>query len=107
MAMQYGIFSANYPLTDEELESAAAAVLGPHKKKLHGLTLKPERLQQIRNERRPAAATRRRSKCNTSCVPRRRCSTVSGADLDVTECSIEEIASRIMDQQGIPRHARS
>jgi regulator of PEP synthase PpsR (kinase-PPPase family) len=27
--------------------------------------------------------------------------------LDVTECSIEEIASRILDEMGLVRHARS
>ena len=29
------------------------AVLRPHQQKLYGLTIRPERLQQIRNERRP------------------------------------------------------
>src|SRR5499427_9545088 len=54
MALQYGIFAANYPLTEDDLESGELPRrLGAHRGKLYGLTIKPERLQQIRNERRP------------------------------------------------------
>ena len=54
MALQYGIFAANYPLTDEELEAGVVPkVLLPYRRKLYGLTIEPERLQQIRQERRP------------------------------------------------------
>ena len=54
MALQYGIFAANYPLADEEFETGRLpASLAPYQRKLYGLTIAPERLQQIRNERRP------------------------------------------------------
>ena len=54
MALQYGIFAANYPLTEDDLEAGTLpARLEPHRRKLYALTIKPERLQQIRNERRP------------------------------------------------------
>src|ERR1044071_3995051 len=54
MALQYGIFAANYPFTDEEFESGRMpARLLKHQRKLYGLTIGAERLQQIRNERRP------------------------------------------------------
>ena len=54
MALQYGVYAANYPLTDDELEAGGLpAALVPHKRKLYGLTIRPDRLQQIRTERRP------------------------------------------------------
>src|SRR5580658_9836088 len=54
LAMQYGIFAANYPLTEDDLESRKLPRgLELHTRKLFGLTIKPDRLQQIRNERRP------------------------------------------------------
>ena len=54
MALQYGVFAANFPLTEEELETGALpASLAKRQRKLYGLTIAPERLQQIRNERRP------------------------------------------------------
>ena len=56
LAMQYGVFAANYPLAEEQLEAGQLPrALVPHKNKLYGLTLKPERLQQIRSERRPGS----------------------------------------------------
>ncbi|MBW4050600.1 MAG: kinase/pyrophosphorylase [Proteobacteria bacterium] len=54
LALQYGVFAANYPLTEDDLESGQLpARLEPHRRKLYALTIKPDRLQQIRNERRP------------------------------------------------------
>src|SRR4029434_6304338 len=56
LAMQYGIKAANYPLIPEDFERARWP--GPvvtHKKKCFGLTIDPERLNQIRNERRPGS----------------------------------------------------
>src|SRR5690349_22558908 len=54
MALQYGVFAANYPLTEEDLENGRLPKrLEAHRGKLFALSIKPERLQQIRNERRP------------------------------------------------------
>ncbi len=54
MALQYGVFAANFPLADEEFESGRLPEsLMKHKNKLYGLTISSERLQQIRSERRP------------------------------------------------------
>ena len=50
----HGIRAANYPLTDDDLDSERLpAKLQPYRRKLFGLTIDPERLQQIRQERRP------------------------------------------------------
>jgi regulator of PEP synthase PpsR (kinase-PPPase family) len=54
MAMQYGLCVANYPLTPENFEQPGLPKsLQPFRAKLRGLTLSPERLAQIRSERRP------------------------------------------------------
>ncbi len=56
MAMQYGLRVANYPLTPDDFERPGLPpVLRPYLSKLWGLTLAPERLAQIREERRPGS----------------------------------------------------
>ncbi len=54
LAMQFGLKAANYPLIPEDLERRQ---LPPRwcrsGSKIFGLTIQPERLRQIRNERRP------------------------------------------------------
>jgi len=108
MALQYGVYAANYPLTDEDLESGRLPKsLEPHRRKLFALSIKPERLQQIRNERRPDSRYSSRQQVQYE---------LRAADalfaryaipcLDTTECSIEEIASRILNTSGIERRLR-
>jgi len=108
MALQYGIFAANFPLTDEELESGELPPrLAAHRDKLYGLTIRPERLQQIRNERRPesryASAPQVQYELRAAEALFQR---YAIAYIDTTECSIEEIASRIINNSGIERRLR-
>jgi len=54
LALQHGIFVANYPLVDEDF--ASAELPGPVRglrDRCFGLTTTPARLSQVRNERRP------------------------------------------------------
>ncbi|MHB8455302.1 MAG: posphoenolpyruvate synthetase regulatory kinase/phosphorylase PpsR [Acidiferrobacterales bacterium] len=54
MALTFGIYAANYPLTTEDLgEARIPAGLAHHRRKLFGLTIDPVRLQGIRSERKP------------------------------------------------------
>jgi len=54
LAMQHGIKAANYPLIPEDFERGQfPSTLTPFKAKCFGLTIDPERLNQIRHERRP------------------------------------------------------
>ncbi|MBI3368140.1 MAG: kinase/pyrophosphorylase [Burkholderiales bacterium] len=54
LAMQHGIKAANYPLIPEDFERGKLPLsLAPHLGKCFGLTIDPERLAQIRHERRP------------------------------------------------------
>jgi regulator of PEP synthase PpsR (kinase-PPPase family) len=54
LAMQHGLKASNYPLIPEDFERKVfPPALLPHLSKIFGLTIHPERLSEIRNERRP------------------------------------------------------
>jgi regulator of PEP synthase PpsR (kinase-PPPase family) len=108
LAMQYGIFAANYPLTEDDLESRSLpASLESWARKLFALTIKPDRLQQIRNERRPDSRYSSSSQVAFEVRAAESLFERSGIPvIDVTECSIEEISSRILDRTGIERRLR-
>ena len=108
LALQYGVYAANYPLTDEELENGELpGFLVAQKKKLYGLTISPARLQQIRKERRPmgkySSAQQVRFELRESAKIFRR---YGIPFVDTTEFSIEEISSRILDSTGVERRVR-
>ncbi|MCC7462189.1 MAG: kinase/pyrophosphorylase [Gammaproteobacteria bacterium] len=108
MALQYGIFAANYPLTDEDLEAGSVPkMLASHRRKLYGLTIDPDRLQQIRQERRPdsryASAQQVQFEVRSALALFER----QGIPyIDTTSCSIEEISSRILDRLHLERRLR-
>ncbi len=108
MAMQYGVFAANYPFTEEDFEGKQLpAMLRPHTAKLFGLTIAPLRLQQIRNERRPGSRYSSIAQCEFEVRCAENLFQRYGLPfLDTTECSIEEIASRVIDRKGIERRLR-
>jgi len=108
LALQYGVYAANYPLTDEEIDSGALPeVLLEYRKKLFGLSIAPARLQQIRKERR---ALGKYSSVQQVTYELREAQKIfkrySIPHIDTTEFSIEEIASRILDSSGIERRVR-
>ena len=108
LALQYGVFTANYPLTDEDLETGKLPkVLQPYVGKLYGLTIGAERLQLIRQERRPgsryASPQQVRYEVRTALSLFER---QGIPHLDVSECNVEEIASRILDRMNLKRRAR-
>lgn len=108
MALQYGVFTANYPLTDEDLERGSLpSALEAHRHKLYGLTIKPERLQQIRNERRPESRYSSWQQVQYEVRAAEALFQRFGLPfINTTECSIEEIASRILNNTGIERRVR-
>ena len=108
MALQYGVFAANYPLTDDDLEAGRLpARLEGFRKKLFALTITPERLQQIRNERRPESRYASRQQVTYELrTAEALFARYAIPSLDTTECSIEEIASRILNTTGIERRLR-
>jgi [pyruvate, water dikinase]-phosphate phosphotransferase / [pyruvate, water dikinase] kinase len=108
MALQYGVFAANYPLTEDDLEAGRLpARLDPFRSKLYGLTIRAERLQQIRTERRPDSRYASRAQVQYEL---RAADALFGRlgipSIDTSESSIEEIASRILNTTGIERRLR-
>jgi regulator of PEP synthase PpsR (kinase-PPPase family) len=108
MALQYGVFAANYPLTEDDLEHGGVPeALKPHLKKLYGLTIAPDRLQHIRRERRPngryASAQQVRFELRGAESLYRRHSIPF---IDTTAKSIEEIAAAILNDTGVERRVR-
>lgn len=105
LALQFGVFSANYPLVEDDLELMRLPdVLEPHRDKLYGLSIHPERLQQIRQERRPDSRYATAERCRAEVREARRLFDYEGIPwLDTTSKSIEEIATKIMDDSGIKR----
>jgi regulator of PEP synthase PpsR (kinase-PPPase family) len=98
LAMQHGIKAANYPLIPEDFErNKLPSALSPHLSKCFGLTIDPERLAQIRNERRPDSKYAALENCRyevreaESMMRRHNVSWLSS-----THKSIEEIATTIL-----------
>ncbi len=109
LALQYGVFAANFPLTDEEFESGALPdVLLQQKNKLFGLTISPGRLRHIRKERRPVGRYSSAQQVRYEIRESEKLFKRFGIpNVDTTEFSIEEIASRILDSTGVERRVRA
>ena len=98
LAMQHGIKAANYPLIPEDFErNALPSALLPHKSKCFGLTIDPERLSTIRNERRPNSRYASLANCRHEVKEAEVMMQRHGiAWLSSTHKSIEEIATTIL-----------
>jgi regulator of PEP synthase PpsR (kinase-PPPase family) len=108
LALAYGVFAANYPLSEDDLEAGTLPkALEPFRQKLYGLTISPDRLQQIRRERRPigryASADQVRYELRSAEALFAR---YQVPFVDTTAFSIEEIASKILSATGIERRTR-
>ncbi|GAB4391425.1 MAG: pyruvate, water dikinase regulatory protein [Gammaproteobacteria bacterium] len=105
LSMQHGLFVANYPLTDDELQSERLpTAIQPYRDKLFGLTIDPYRLQQIRHERRPNSEYAKLSNCQFEVKTVELLFVRQGIKyLDVTTRSVEEIATEIMSQMNLKR----
>jgi regulator of PEP synthase PpsR (kinase-PPPase family) len=98
LAMQHGIKAANYPLIPEDFErNEIPRSLAPHKKKCFGLTIAPERLAEIRNERRPNSKYSSLENCRHEVNEAEAMMRREGISwLSSTHKSIEEIATTIL-----------
>jgi regulator of PEP synthase PpsR (kinase-PPPase family) len=105
--MQFGIRAANYPLTEEDFEcDGLPKPLKPHKKILFGLTISPQRLSNIRQERKPNSRYCSLAQCRTEIqIAERMFQRENIPYLDTTAKSIEELASGILIQTGLKRRA--
>ncbi len=107
LGLQFGIYAANYPLTEEDLVNRGGNmphVLIPFRRKLFGLTIDPERLRTIRARRRPDGRYSSLEQCQTE---------VSMAEamfqygkipfINITTMSVEEIAATVLHECNLRR----
>jgi len=100
LAMQYGIRSANYPLIPEDFERRQLPeVLYKYKSKLFGLTITPERLSEVRHERRLGSNYASLDNCRREVAAAEAMMRREGIKwLSSTHKSIEEIATTILQE---------
>jgi len=100
LAMQYGLKASNYPLIPEDFErQQLPPALSAHRAKLFGLTIAPDRLSEIRNERRPKSKYASLVNCRMEVAEAEAMMRRSGIRwLSTTTKSIEEIATTILQE---------
>ena len=105
LSLQFGIRVANYPLTEEDLDdNRLPAVLREHKHKLFGLMIDAERLVAIRTERKANSRYASFSQCQMELRAVEGIYISEGIKyLDVSEMSIEEISTRVLQMTGLKR----
>jgi regulator of PEP synthase PpsR (kinase-PPPase family) len=105
LSMQFGLKAANYPLIPEDFERGRLPdTLLPYRDKLFGLTIAPEQLQRIRQERRPNSKYAALENCRYEVAAAE--SLMDKASItyyDMTARSIEEIAVQLL--QAVKREA--
>ncbi|MCG8670776.1 MAG: kinase/pyrophosphorylase [Pseudomonadales bacterium] len=105
LALQFGIRAANYPLTDDDLDDLRLPkALQIHRHKLFGLSIDPDRLAAIREERKSNSKYASINQCTQE---------VRGAEalyhrynlpyINSTHASIEEISTKIISEAGLNR----
>lgn len=105
MAMQFGIKTANYPFTEDDMENLKLPPdLQKHRKKIFGLTINPNRLHEIRTERRANSKYASLKQCQfevreVEAMYRR----LKIENINTTKRSVEELAAKIMAASGIKR----
>ncbi|WP_027881456.1 posphoenolpyruvate synthetase regulatory kinase/phosphorylase PpsR [Meiothermus rufus] len=108
LGLQYGLRAANYPLAEEDFErEALPEPVRPYKDKIFGLTIHPQRLHQIRTQRKPGSRYASFEQCEyevrrAELLFRR----VGIPYFDTTSASIEEIATSIVQSAGLERRVR-
>ncbi|GJI94091.1 pyruvate, phosphate dikinase/phosphoenolpyruvate synthase regulator [Rugamonas sp. FT107W] len=100
LAMQYGIKAANYPLIPDDFERGKLpSSLYEFKSKIFGLTITPERLSEIRNERRAGSKYAALENCRYEVNEAEMMMKREGIRwLSSTTKSIEEISTTILQE---------
>lgn len=105
LALQFGIKAANYPITEEEMQTdRLPPALAPFKQRLYGLTTDLNRLIKIRQARRPDSRYSSAEQCRfelravEGIFKRHRIVYINSSNM-----SVEEIAARIIRDTGLHR----
>lgn len=106
MALQFGIWAANYPFTPDDFSAMRLpATLAVHKHKLYGLTINPDRLHRIRSERKPNSKYAELANCAFEVREAEALMRQEGIPyIDATAMSVEEMATTILHQANLKRH---
>jgi regulator of PEP synthase PpsR (kinase-PPPase family) len=106
LALQFGILAGNFPLTpDDFVDKRLPGSLRHHRDRLFGLTIDPQRLQQIREARRPASKYASLANCQYEVREAQLLMQREGiSTVDTSAKSIEEIATTILHRAGLQRH---
>ncbi|HEV2221317.1 MAG TPA: pyruvate, water dikinase regulatory protein [Casimicrobiaceae bacterium] len=107
LALQFGVRAANFPLTpDDFADRRLPASVMPHRERLFGLTIQPERLRDIREERRPGSRYATLENCRHEIREAEHLMQQYAIPmLDTTSKSIEEIATTVLHRAKLARHA--
>ena len=107
LALQFGVRAANCPLIPEDFaRGALPEALRAHKRKIYGLTINPERLHEIRQQRRPDSRYAALANCREEVESAEKMMRREGIRwIDSSVKSIEEIATTILREFRIERHA--
>jgi len=105
LAMQFGVKAANYPLIPEDFDRGEfPEALLANKGHLYGLTIAPERLHEIRRERRPGSKYADLENCRMEIREAEALMKREGVRcINSTSKSIEEIATTILRELKIQR----
>lgn len=109
LAMQYGIHAANYPLTPDDFSNQKLPKpLLPHRAKLYGLTIHPERLAKIRDERKPGSQYSSLENCRDELRAAEALLRQAHVPyIDTTTMSVEEIAVSILYGTGLIKRIKT
>ncbi|MDX3774226.1 pyruvate, water dikinase regulatory protein [Chromatiaceae bacterium AAb-1] len=105
LALQYGIKAANYPFVEEDMAALKLPdALRRNKSKLFGLTIAPQRLSQIREQRRPGSRYASLRQCQLELAEVEALYQRENIPyLNSTQLSIEEISAKIISITGLKR----
>jgi regulator of PEP synthase PpsR (kinase-PPPase family) len=105
LALQFGVRAANYPLIPEDFHRGKLPeALRAQKTRLYGLTIAPERLHEIRKERRPGSRYADLDNCRFEVEEAEALMRREGIrSINSTSKSIEEIATTILRELRIHR----
>jgi regulator of PEP synthase PpsR (kinase-PPPase family) len=103
LAMQYAVKAANFPLVPDDFERGVLpSTLVPHRDKLFGLSIQPDRLAEVRHERRPNSQYASLEQCRYEVAEAERMMRREGIEwLSTTTKSIEEISTTVLQEVGL------
>src|SRR2546427_914631 len=109
LSLQFGIRAANCPLIPEDFDRMSLpTALQSYRRKLYGLSIAPERLREIRNERRPNSKYADLENCRYEVQQAEKLMSREGIRwANSTAKSIEEIATTIMQEFKLERRGDS